>query len=179
MRQHPVLGAEMIAKMPGLDKSAIVTILEHHMRFDGCGYPQRTPRRKQHLASRIVARRRRLRRDDVAAQLLGGARSRTRRWSCSSRRAGTSLDPALVRLFVSMIGAYPPRSVVRLSDGEVAIVLAHRRADRSGRTVRVIADAERRTWSTPYDVSLAERPELSDRRLPRSAGLNVDVDDFL
>ncbi len=55
MRQHPLLGAQMAAQMPGVDSAVLVPILEHHMAWDGSGYPSRTPRRKQHLSSRIVA----------------------------------------------------------------------------------------------------------------------------
>ena len=75
VRKHPLLGAQMAAQMPGVDSAVLVPILEHHMRWDGSGYPSRTPRRKQHLASRIVAVADTLRRDDVEAQLLGGARA--------------------------------------------------------------------------------------------------------
>jgi HD-GYP domain-containing protein (c-di-GMP phosphodiesterase class II) len=55
MQRHPLLGAEMIAMMPGMDKSAIVCVLEHHMRLDGSGYPKRPQPRPQHVVSRIVA----------------------------------------------------------------------------------------------------------------------------
>ena len=40
VRRHPVDGAQMVALMPGVDRSAIVTVLEHHMRYDGTGYPE-------------------------------------------------------------------------------------------------------------------------------------------
>ncbi len=123
IRQHPLLGAENAALTPGLDKAALVIVLEHHMRYDLTGYPQRVPPRTQHLASRIVA----------VADAYDAMTSR-RSYSVARRQddaivtlvknAGSALDPTLVRLFVSLMGLYPPRSVVLLSSGETGVVVA-------------------------------------------------------
>ena len=159
MRQHPISGAQMIAQLPGLDKSAIVSILEHHMRWDGTGYPSRTPRRKQHLASRIVA-------------IADAYDAMTSRRSYSAARveddamlniaqgSGTAFDPELVRLFVGMMGVYPPRSVVRLSTGAVAIVLAANAAD-AARPVMSHDRGPDGQLVPPEDVVLQDAPELS------------------
>jgi HD-GYP domain-containing protein (c-di-GMP phosphodiesterase class II) len=53
MRQHPVWGAEMIARIPGL--AAVAAIVRfHHERYDGRGYPGALRGRRIPLASRIV-----------------------------------------------------------------------------------------------------------------------------
>jgi len=69
IRRHPVLGAETAVLTPGLDKAAVVMILEHHMRLDLTGYPQREQARPQHLASPHRRCRGRVRRDDVSEVL--------------------------------------------------------------------------------------------------------------
>jgi HD-GYP domain-containing protein (c-di-GMP phosphodiesterase class II) len=177
VRQHPVSGAEMISQLPGLDKSAIVTILEHHMRWDGTGYPARVPCRPQHLCSRIVA-------------IADAYDAMTSRRSYSAARveddamlniakgSGSAFDPELVRVFVGLMGVYPPRAVVRLSTGDVAIVLAAGSTDPARPTVRVIADADG-SFVSLHDLVLEDAPDLSVTSCLDPQLLNVDVDDYL
>lgn len=180
IRKHPILGAENAALTPGLDKAAIVIVLEHHMRYDLTGYPQRTPPRTQHLASRIVA----------IADAYDAMTSR-RSYSVARRQddaivtlvknADSALDPTLVRLFVSLMGLYPPRSIVLLSSGETGVVVAPNPHDVTAPRVRLIASADG-TMLTPVDIDLSNADEAGGRTIERCldpAGLNVDVSDFL
>jgi HD-GYP domain-containing protein (c-di-GMP phosphodiesterase class II) len=177
VRQHPVTGSEMTALLPGVDKAAIVTILEHHMRWDATGYPTRTPRRKQHLASRIVAVA-----DSYDAMTsrrsYSAARVQDEAMLLLAKSAGTSLDPALVRLFVGLMGLYPPRSAVRLSDGSVGIVLAPGEDDPLRPVVRRIADPDG-GFVTPEDIDLLHTPELSVKACLDPRLLNIEVDDYV
>jgi len=177
VRQHPVRGAEHVVSIPGLDRSAIVIILEHHMRYDGTGYPHAPIAREQHLASRIVA-------------IADAFDAMTSRRSYSSARvqdeamailvqsAGTALDPVLTRLFLSMLGLYPPRSVVRLTDETTGIVLRPSEGDVLRPLVRIIADADH-VMVGPYDVDLSATPDLGIARSLDAASLNVDVEDYM
>jgi HD-GYP domain-containing protein (c-di-GMP phosphodiesterase class II) len=179
MRMHPVYGAEVAAGMRGLDRASIVVILEHHMRYDLDGYPDRRPRRAQHLTSRIVAiadaydamTSRRpyavAHRQDEAVEVL-------------AKNAGTAFDPVLVRMFTQMLGVYPPRSVARLSSGEIAIVTKPN-MDIIAPWVRVITDASG-DFIEPFDVDLSDEQAAAGRRVetcldPRA--LNIEVDDYL
>ncbi|MBA4370531.1 MAG: hypothetical protein C0418_03005 [Coriobacteriaceae bacterium] len=180
VRQHPVYGAEAAATMPGLDRASIVVILEHHMRHDLSGYPQRVPMRRMHLSSRIVS---------VAdaydamtsRRSYSAARLQDEGMSLLAKNAGTAFDPALVRLFITLMGVYPPRSVVRLETGETGVVLGAGEADALRPKVRVIADAAG-TMVEPFDVDLADPVASRGRQIARcldSEGMNVDVEDFL
>ncbi len=177
VRQHPVRGAEQAAAIPGLDRSAIVIILEHHMRFDGSGYPSRTPRRLQHLSSRIVAIA-----DAYDAMTsrrsYSAARVQDEAMGLLAQSAGTAVDPTLSRMFVSMLGVYPPRSVVRLSNGHTAIVVRPGGGDITRPVVRVIADADGNMLES-RDVDLSEETALTIGRSLDPATLNIDVDEFL
>lgn len=56
MQQHPRLGAEYLLGTPGVPRLAVVTAFEHHMRYDGQGYPE--PRRRpwqMNLCSHMTA----------------------------------------------------------------------------------------------------------------------------
>lgn len=56
IKKHPLYGARYLAKMDNLTRLAPVIAFEHHMRYDGSGYPEyHVDRRGQHILSQIVA----------------------------------------------------------------------------------------------------------------------------
>lgn len=56
IRSHPLFGARYLATMDGISRLAPVVAMEHHLRFDGKGYPkQAVDGKKQHFCSQIVA----------------------------------------------------------------------------------------------------------------------------
>lgn len=180
VRMHPLYGAEAAAVMPGLDRAGTVIILEHHMRYDMDGYPTRNPRRPQHLTSRIVA---------VAdaydamtsRRSYSAARLQDQAMEVLAKNAGTAFDPVLVRLFVQLMGVYPPRSVVRLDSGEVGVVLRPGETDVLRPMVRVFAAADGGLVE-PQDVDLADAEQAAGRAIVACldpAGLNVDIDEYL
>ena len=176
MQRHPVLGSEMLTAMAGVDRAAIVPVLEHHMRFDAAGYPKRNPARPQHVASRIVA---------VAdaydamtsRRSYSAARVQDQAMSQLADSAGTSLDPVLVRLFINLLGMYPPRTVVKLSSGEVAIVVAPTDGEPFKPTVRVITSPGGELVDS-HDVLLAERANLTVEETLDPRLLNIQVEDY-
>ena len=54
IRLHPEWGAEMVARIPGLEAVALIVRL-HHERPDGCGYPHGLVGERIPLATRIVS----------------------------------------------------------------------------------------------------------------------------
>jgi putative nucleotidyltransferase with HDIG domain len=56
MRRHTVYGARYLSKIDALPHIAPIVALEHHMRYDGEGYPRmKTRENHQHLCSQMVA----------------------------------------------------------------------------------------------------------------------------
>lgn len=177
MRRHPVEGAEVVSSLPGIDQGAVVVIAEHHMRYDGAGYPQRRTPHPQHLQSRIVA-------------VADAYDAMTSRRSYSAARlpdeamallvdsAGTATDPALVRLFVRLMGVYPPRSIVQLADGEIGIVIAANATEPARPVVRVVSSASGEVVE-PVDIDLSEDRERSIRACLDPRSVNIDVDTYL
>jgi len=56
MKKHPTYGAMYLATLPDIPKYALVAAYEHHMKFNGKGYP--ATRRKggrQHIISQIIS----------------------------------------------------------------------------------------------------------------------------
>lgn len=56
MKQHPVAGAKYLSALPDVPKLAMIAAFEHHMKFDGHGYPgMKRKGKKQHIVSQMVA----------------------------------------------------------------------------------------------------------------------------
>ncbi len=56
MKKHPVYGAIYLSSLPDVPPLAVITAYEHHLKYDGSGYPDTIWRaRKQHIISQIVA----------------------------------------------------------------------------------------------------------------------------
>ena len=177
---HPVFGAQIAASVPGLDRSAIVVIFEHHRRLDGSGYPQAFPGRRQAIGSRIVAIA-----DTYDAMTSNRPYAAARPPEEAARQlmleAGTRFDAGLVRLFLRLIGVYPPRSLVRLTTGELGVVVHADPLDRERPFVNIITDCDENPLDEMVGVALmddSQRGRDIERTLdPGEYG--IDVEDYL
>jgi HD-GYP domain-containing protein (c-di-GMP phosphodiesterase class II) len=180
IREHPVRGAVVTTLTSGIDRASIVCVLEHHMRYDLAGYPSRSPERAQHIGSRIVAVADAY--DAMTSQRPYSApRMQDEAMAIVVQNAGTALDPTLVRLFVDMLGFFPPRSIVLLSTGETAIVVSPNPAHPDRPVVRVITDSAG-VFKDTFDLDLSDPSQAGGRSVVRCldpTGMNVDIADFL
>ncbi len=167
VRLHPQEGATAIlaAARPG-DESAALVALEHHARIDGTGYPDLNGR-KLHLHSRIVAV------VDAYDAITSRRPHRPARTPSEARNiivegAGTAYDPDLVRVFVHMLGEYPPGSLLQLDTGEVVMVTPGEDRDLRGVLVRDMAGV---LVEEPEPVLLAER-RVVGQLLAEEAGVD-------
>lgn len=56
MKKHPAYGAMYLATLPDIPKYALIAAYEHHMKFNGQGYPAtRRKSRTQHIISQIIS----------------------------------------------------------------------------------------------------------------------------
>ena len=101
---HPIRGAARLAALEGIPDVAVLVAYEHHLRFDGApNYPSMTKRRKPIAAARVVAV------ADTWETLRSQGESRpAEALAILSSRAGTFLDPALVKLLGELV--LPPGS---------------------------------------------------------------------
>ena len=177
VRQHPLLGAQMAAQMPGVDSAVLVPILEHHMAWDGSGYPSRTPRRKQHLVEPHRRGRRQLRRDDFEAQLLG--RPRSGPGDDADRRSGGHLARPGTREALRPHDGRVPAAVGRSA---LRRLRRHRhRTRREGRVPTHGARADRLVGQVHHARRCVpdRSTRLEHHRPYRPARLNIDIDDYL
>jgi putative nucleotidyltransferase with HDIG domain len=126
MRSHPVFGAEMVMRMKEwgeLSTRMIDAAFEHHLRYDLTGYPKLTRKRKITLFGKIISLsdfydalvRPRIynRFPYVSEKILG----------IMLERSGKDFDPALVKVFINMIGIFPLGTLVLLNTNELGIVM--------------------------------------------------------
>ncbi len=163
IHRHPVDGAGLVA-VTTRDPlhSAVSIVLEHHVGFDGSGYPSLSGGRPPALPSRIVS----------VADCFDALTSKRSYRKPEERRqalaiiqagAGRSFDPRVVRTFVRMVGLFPLGSLVQLATGEVGVVV--RNHDRAlGRpSVRMVLDAHGST-ADPVEIDLAEKTSAGEFR---------------
>ncbi len=125
IRAHPVIGAETIMRMKEwgeLSTRMIDGAFEHHLRYDLKGYPKLSRKRKLSLFGRIITiadfydalvRPRVYNRFPYVSEKILGF---------MLERSGKDFDPALVKVFVNMIGIFPLGTLVLLNTNEMGIV---------------------------------------------------------
>lgn len=178
-----------------LEPSAVAVVLNHHQRFNGAGFPDRTlidGRQTEahgsdiHVFARIAAV------ADVFDRLKHGS-------DAPGPHAGSippiptvralkmlqdsywapRLDPIIVRALLSVVPAYAPGTLVTLSNGKRGVVIDWTPLDPCSPTVEVIAPLER-----PRDWEKAKPGEIFDLCLRRdlsvieAEGHDVTDDNF-
>lgn len=123
MRRHPLLGARIMMEAGGFDTQVIETVLSHHESVDGRGYPyaKTGPEIGWHAKITSIA--------DVYDALTT---DRPYRKALPPKTAlitmatklHASFEPALLSLFIKMIGYYPVGTVVKLNTGCEAQVVS-------------------------------------------------------
>ena len=98
-----------------------VVAFEHHLRFDGKGYPKVPYPRPPHAASLIVSL------CDVYDALTQKRSYKTdyppdKVYEIMSLEKGKLFDPALLERFFQVIGVWPIGAIVMLTDGRIAVV---------------------------------------------------------
>ena len=135
LKQHPALGAALLAQTKGIDPSAQSIVLAHHERIDGSGYPSGAT--DLSLYSQIVAL------TDSYDDMLSGRNqsalqpTEVLRQLYLQANTGT-VERDLVEKVIRSLGVYPIGSVVELNTGEHGVVVATNRAAALKPVVRVI-----------------------------------------
>ena len=103
MKKHPEYGAALLSSLKKVPEIAIIVAYEHHMRYDGTGFPEtRRMAKKQHIISQIIAI------ADFYAALAANLPHRkplsgTAIVRLMAAAAGTAFNPLLVRNFVQVL----------------------------------------------------------------------------
>jgi len=121
VKLHTTSGYEVVSSCGNVPKAAQQILLNHHEKLNGTGYPRGLKEHEIDEFSKIAAI------ADVYDALTSD-RCYRKKWSTNKaldyliENSGTLFDVELVRLFMQQIAIYPNGSMVRLSDGRLAIV---------------------------------------------------------
>ena len=160
VQRHPPDGAEIVSKMGTIGSAALEVILEHHLRYDRKGYPKMDGGKEQGFFGMIA---------QVAdtydaittARVYQNAFEPTRAIARMQSLAGTVFDPKLVDAFIRLVGIYPVGTLIRVSSGELAVVMKPNPTDSSRPVVRVLFDETGRRVDPALDMDTAERDPAS------------------
>lgn len=123
IESHLFEGVEILRHGGITDHVWLDTVLQHHELLDGQGYPQRLRGSAIHEPSRVLTIA-----DILCAKMTGRAYRKPllpnvalKEIYCAER--GHNIDVTLTHHFIKKLGIYPPGSLVRLANGEVAVVI--------------------------------------------------------
>lgn len=121
-RQHVMFSVQLALQSGSFSKDALAVIADHHEAVDGSGWPR--GRCESTKAARILAVVNRYDNlctpEAVDAVPLMPAEALARMF----RMEGKQLDPVILSTLIKLLGVYPPGTVVQLSDGSLALVVA-------------------------------------------------------
>lgn len=123
MQKHTLLGHELVIHDSSLEAAVKEVILNHHIHFNGKGYPKNPSEVKPSQFCRMVS---------IVDAYDAITSESPYKLSKSPREAlkilfdqrDKQFDGKLVGNFIQMMGIYPPGSLVRMSNGEVGIVIS-------------------------------------------------------
>jgi HD-GYP domain-containing protein (c-di-GMP phosphodiesterase class II) len=182
-KRHVAHGIAILTETPNIDPEVLEGIEQHHERMNGSGYPNGYVGEEIGIYGRMAGI------VDTFAALTNhrpyaAASSSYEALRSLSGWAGDFFHEPLVQQFVSSIGVFPVGSLIELSTGEVAIVVAHNRVRRLKPRVLVVTGPDKTRSPHPamldllYDTkSGGDEPVFIKRGLPAGAH-DLDLKDF-
>jgi HD-GYP domain-containing protein (c-di-GMP phosphodiesterase class II) len=182
-KRHVAHGIAILSETPNMDPEVLEGIEQHHERMNGSGYPNGNMGDEIGIYGRMAGI------VDTFAALTNHRPYAAASSSYEALRslngwAGEFFHEPLVQQFVSSIGVFPVGSLIELSTGEVAIVVAHNKVRRLKPRVLVVTGPDKTRSPHPamldllYDTkSGGDEPVYIKRGLPAGAH-DLDLKDF-
>ncbi|MEL4107012.1 HD-GYP domain-containing protein [Oscillospiraceae bacterium WX1] len=152
IKKHSLLGYEYARKKFRLPTSSYTGIRDHHEKYNGTGYPAAKSGKSISLFGRII----------TLADIYDALSSERpyRKALCPSEameyimgNMETVFDPKIAEVFIRKVAPYPVGTLVRLSNGDTAIVVENFEACCLRPKVRVIHSGGKDV--PPYDLNLS------------------------
>lgn len=152
MQRHPELGYEVLKKDTSISDDVLVGILHHHERLDGSGYPSGHVGRFIHPMGKIIGVAEAF--DAMTSDRASASgKNSTDVIKAIYSQSGKQFEPKVVKALIMVLGMYPVGSLVRLSGGQLAVVVRKNKRDLSLPDVVVVTDSFGQPIS-PYFITL-------------------------
>jgi len=183
MQRHPILGAKTILRnlqFSVQSARAAVVAFEHHINKDFTGYPNMVTRRPMNLFSKIVSIadtfdalssgrvyiKKSIPPDEVLRKMM--------------YQMDVKFDDFLMKLFINIVGIYPPGTMVLISGDKLAVISKTNPDNFSRPIVKIIGDktgpAEK---FIEIDLSDSEHNDMQIIRIIDPSKYNIDVKNIL
>jgi HD-GYP domain-containing protein (c-di-GMP phosphodiesterase class II) len=154
VRNHPKSGVKLVRDTGVWDPLVQASILRHHERWDGSGYPEGKLGAEIHEMARIAAV------ADVfdaitSERPYAPAKPAHVAFQTVLAGIGTHFDPVICDVFARRVAPFPPGVEVELSDGRRAIVVSVPDLQPDRPVLRVISGP-----GAPMDVALGQDPSI-------------------
>jgi HD-GYP domain-containing protein (c-di-GMP phosphodiesterase class II) len=177
VKRHASYGVIEILKTKGLDEmglAAMIVAFQHHWNYDSTGYPLQEKTREHTFFARIV-------RICDAYDAMITARpyqpipflphfAMRVIWA----HKNIYFDPALVKVFIQLVGIYPTGSCLELNSGEIGLVIRQNRGHLDLPIVKIVSDKthEKKDGKT-IDLSRQRALEIIKPIYPQKYGINT------
>ncbi len=157
VKAHPSLGVGRMRKCYNISREVLEGIQCHHEKFDGSGYPYKYKGERIPLFARILSL------ADVYDALTSQRSYRGAWLPCDAieyimAQADIQFDREIIRHFLHIVCAYPTGTIVRLSDGSLAVVVSNHPENVLRPTVRLMNDCS--LGKKMEDINLLEDPKF-------------------
>jgi HD-GYP domain-containing protein (c-di-GMP phosphodiesterase class II) len=157
VKRHVQYGLDILSSSDGVDPRVTEAVARHHEREDGSGYPHGLKGDAIGLYGRIAG---------IVDTYVAVTNPRPYAGTLSPHDGVRALyrwrerifHEPLVEVFVHSIGVFPVGSMVELSSGDVAIVVAHNRVRRLKPRVLLVTGPDKTPLSRPTPLDLLYAP---------------------
>jgi putative nucleotidyltransferase with HDIG domain len=156
---HDVLGAKMLLETDGISPLAAIVAFEHNIKYDmSGGGPKKLYGDELNFVSMMIAVSSyydRLRKKP-SYNLDGGPE---KAYEDMMKMSGKDFHPDILNNFFSLVGIFPPGTLVELDNGEVALVVQTSLIDKKRPQVEILYAPGGDKYSDPKLVNLLEKDE--------------------
>lgn len=152
IKEHPLLGSNIIRRMDGMTELIGKLIYEHHIRFDHSGYPHSTS--SLHPLTQVITI------SDAYDALTTLRVYQQPHNPAEALRvmlnfSGRHFNPDVLNVFINMIGTYPVGTLVRLSSNEIGVVTSVNKDALELPVIKLLFDKNGGAFPAPAVLDLA------------------------
>jgi len=152
VKQHPELGSNIIKRMEGIDETIGRLIYEHHIKYDHSGYPVTVESLHPHSQIITIC-------DAYDAlttlRVYQKPHDPVEAIKIMSNFSGRHFNPDILKAFMDMMGLYPLGTMVRLTTGEIGVVVRLNPSSPERPVVKILYGEDGTELDSPVEADLS------------------------